>query len=161
MRFVFIAKHRSIWPVAWLCEALDVSRSGFHAWPKTAAITLAPGTMRCWWRRSTGASRAATAPMVPAASGKMFWQRVFSAAFIVSRGSCARTGCVPGRAAVGCQRTLVSEQPCRTTSSTAPSRHRPRTKSGSPTSPTSGPPKDGSTSPPSSTCSHGVSSAGQ
>lgn len=32
MRFDFIAKHRSIWPVAWLCEALGVSRSGFHAW---------------------------------------------------------------------------------------------------------------------------------
>ena len=32
MRFAFIAKHRSIWPVAWLCEALDVSRSGFFAW---------------------------------------------------------------------------------------------------------------------------------
>ena len=32
MRFGFIAKHRSIWPVAWLCEALGVSRSGFHAW---------------------------------------------------------------------------------------------------------------------------------
>jgi putative transposase len=32
MRFAFIVKHRSIWPVAWLCEALDVSRSGFHAW---------------------------------------------------------------------------------------------------------------------------------
>ena len=32
MKFAFIAKHRSIWPVAWLCEALDVSRSGFHAW---------------------------------------------------------------------------------------------------------------------------------
>lgn len=32
MRFAFIAKHRSIWPVAWLCEALEVSRSGFHAW---------------------------------------------------------------------------------------------------------------------------------
>ncbi len=31
-RFVFIAKHRNIWPVAWLCEALGVSRSGFHAW---------------------------------------------------------------------------------------------------------------------------------
>ncbi len=31
MRFAFIARHRSIWPVAWLCEALDVSRSGFHA----------------------------------------------------------------------------------------------------------------------------------
>ena len=32
MKFVFIAKHRAIWPVAWLCEALGVSRSGFHAW---------------------------------------------------------------------------------------------------------------------------------
>ena len=32
MRFAFIAKHRSIWPVVWLCKALDVSRSGFHAW---------------------------------------------------------------------------------------------------------------------------------
>jgi putative transposase len=32
MRFAFIAKHRGIWPVAWLCEALDVSRSGFHTW---------------------------------------------------------------------------------------------------------------------------------
>ncbi len=32
MRFAFVAKHRSIWPVAWLCKALDVSRSGFQAW---------------------------------------------------------------------------------------------------------------------------------
>jgi putative transposase len=32
MRFAFIAKHRHVWPVSWLCEALDVSRSGFHAW---------------------------------------------------------------------------------------------------------------------------------
>jgi putative transposase len=32
MRFAFIARHRGFWPVAWLCEALDVSRSGFHAW---------------------------------------------------------------------------------------------------------------------------------
>ena len=32
MRFAFIVKHRSAWPVSWLCEALDVSRSGFHAW---------------------------------------------------------------------------------------------------------------------------------
>jgi hypothetical protein len=31
MRFAFIAKHRSVWPGAWLCEALDVSRSGSHA----------------------------------------------------------------------------------------------------------------------------------
>jgi putative transposase len=32
MKFAFIAAHRSIWPVAWLCSALEVSRSGFHAW---------------------------------------------------------------------------------------------------------------------------------
>src|SRR5690606_14672224 len=32
MRFAFIARHRGVWPVAWLCSALDVSRSGFHAW---------------------------------------------------------------------------------------------------------------------------------
>jgi putative transposase len=32
MKFGFIAKHRGVWPVSWLCEALGVSRSGFHAW---------------------------------------------------------------------------------------------------------------------------------
>ena len=32
MKFGFIAKHRGIWPAVWLCEALGVSRSGFHAW---------------------------------------------------------------------------------------------------------------------------------
>ena len=32
MRFSFIAKHRGIWPAAWLCGALGVSRGGFHAW---------------------------------------------------------------------------------------------------------------------------------
>jgi putative transposase len=32
MRFAFIAKYRSAWPLSWLCSALGVSRSGFHAW---------------------------------------------------------------------------------------------------------------------------------
>lgn len=32
MRFAFIATHRHIWPVSWLCDVLEVSRSGFHAW---------------------------------------------------------------------------------------------------------------------------------
>lgn len=32
MRFSFVAKHRGIWPVSWIFEALGVSRSGFHAW---------------------------------------------------------------------------------------------------------------------------------
>ena len=30
--FGFVAKHRGIWPVSWMCDALGVSRSGFHAW---------------------------------------------------------------------------------------------------------------------------------
>lgn len=25
MKFAFIAKHRHVWPVSWLCEALDAS----------------------------------------------------------------------------------------------------------------------------------------
>jgi putative transposase len=32
VKFEFIAKHRGIWPAAWVCEALGVSRGGFHAW---------------------------------------------------------------------------------------------------------------------------------
>lgn len=32
MKFGFIAKHRNIWPVAWLCAATGVSRLGFYAW---------------------------------------------------------------------------------------------------------------------------------
>ena len=32
MKFGFIVKHRGIWPTAWLCEALGVSRGGFYAW---------------------------------------------------------------------------------------------------------------------------------
>ena len=30
--FSFIAKHRAIWPVVWLCGALGVSCGGFYAW---------------------------------------------------------------------------------------------------------------------------------
>jgi len=43
VRFAFIARHRHIWPVSWLCEVLEVSRSGFHAWlnrPISARATL-------------------------------------------------------------------------------------------------------------------------
>lgn len=32
MKFAFVAKHRHVWPVSWICAALRVSRSGFHAW---------------------------------------------------------------------------------------------------------------------------------
>jgi len=32
MKFGFIAKHRGVWPLAWMCGALQVSRGGFYTW---------------------------------------------------------------------------------------------------------------------------------
>jgi putative transposase len=32
VKFGFVAKHRGIWPVDVVCEALGISRSGFYAW---------------------------------------------------------------------------------------------------------------------------------
>jgi putative transposase len=50
MKFGFVAKHRGVWPVRWLCEALGVSRSGFHAWlsrpPSARAVADAALTVR-------------------------------------------------------------------------------------------------------------------
>jgi putative transposase len=34
VKFGFVAKHRGIWAVDWLCGALGVSRGGFYAWLK-------------------------------------------------------------------------------------------------------------------------------
>ena len=31
MKFKFIAKHRGIWPLTWMCEVLDVSPTGFYS----------------------------------------------------------------------------------------------------------------------------------
>lgn len=54
MKFAFVAKHRTIWPVAWLCKALDVSTSGFHDWlnRKPARRTLENETVLGLIRRS-------------------------------------------------------------------------------------------------------------
>ena len=48
MKFGFIAKHRSIWPVAWLCDALGVPRSGFHAWLHHGPSARTYGARRVW-----------------------------------------------------------------------------------------------------------------
>lgn len=32
MTFEFIRDHADVWPIAWMCEALEVSASGYHAW---------------------------------------------------------------------------------------------------------------------------------
>ena len=58
MRFAFIARHRHIWPVTWLCAALEVSRSGFHAWLTRPASRRAreDEELTCSIRRSFTAS---------------------------------------------------------------------------------------------------------
>jgi putative transposase len=32
LKFGFITKHRGVWPVNLMCEALGASRGGFYAW---------------------------------------------------------------------------------------------------------------------------------
>ncbi len=32
MKYAFMARHRSVWPVRWMAQALDVSASGFYEW---------------------------------------------------------------------------------------------------------------------------------
>jgi putative transposase len=32
VKFGFIAKHRGVWPLRWMCEVLDVSPGGFYGW---------------------------------------------------------------------------------------------------------------------------------
>lgn len=85
MEFAFIAKHRHIWPVSWLCEVLEVSPSGFHAW-----LSRPPGTREIhdatFVQRSRPASRSVTTPMALAASGGMFWRRGLPAGFTGSNG---------------------------------------------------------------------------
>lgn len=70
MRFAFIARHRHIWPVSWMCEVLDVSRSGFHAWLTRPASKRARHDARPV-PASTRASRTVTALMERAGSGVM------------------------------------------------------------------------------------------
>ena len=50
MRFAFVAKHRGIRPVSWICEALGVSRSGpREGWLDVAAfIDLFPRRVVGW-----------------------------------------------------------------------------------------------------------------
>ena len=71
MKFGFIAKHRGIWPVLWMCEALGVSRGGFYAWLHGPAASEA-GTMTSLVPRCGRASLAVTAPTGPGACGGTF-----------------------------------------------------------------------------------------
>lgn len=81
MRFEFVAKHRGTWPVSWICEALGVSRSGFHAW-----LVRVPGATRSSAPGFAPASFPAIGRTVHAASGMTFWPKAPHVVCIASSG---------------------------------------------------------------------------
>lgn len=121
MRFAFIAKHRSIWPVAWLCDALDVSHSGFHAW-----LNRSPSVRSRQDEELVTAIDRSFKSSDRTYGARRVWHDVLAEGL-----SCglhrverlmARTACVPGLGAVGCRRRLRASEPqCRATFSIAPS----------------------------------------
>lgn len=85
MRFAFIAKHRHIWPVSWLCDVLDVSQSGFHAWLNrpTSAREIQNAKLVTAIEASFKASDQTYGPAAPRA---MFWKTGWPPIFIGSNG---------------------------------------------------------------------------
>ena len=146
VKFGFISKRRNVWPGVWLCEALGVSRSGFHAWlghgPSERARTdeaLMPLT-RSSLTTSSGAYGARRV-------GGTYWRRGRRAVCTGSSSPCSPMplGRGPGGGGRSPVMTQSDQQPpsCRMCS-TGSFRPISRTANGSPTSPTSGRPKDGS-----------------
>ncbi len=122
MKFVFIAKHRSIWPLAWMCEARGGSRSGFHAWlrrkPSRRAID----------DEAIGAKvRASFIDSARTYGARRVWRDVLSERLMRSQALRAR----PRRRALPKDSVCAwPQQP--PTFSTASSRRSGRTRSGSP-----------------------------
>ena len=52
LTFRFIADHRGEWPVAWMCDALEVSESGYYAWAARPTSRGRAAAAASWSRRS-------------------------------------------------------------------------------------------------------------
>jgi putative transposase len=76
MRFAFIAKHRHVWPVSWLCEALDVSRSGFHAW-----LQRGPSALETADENLTAKIRSSFVNSARTYGARRFWRDVLAEGF--------------------------------------------------------------------------------
>jgi putative transposase len=85
MRFEFIAKHRGIWPVWWICEALGVSRSGFHAW-RVRALSKRARSDEAFGARVRGSFIYSYRTDDVVASGTTFWPKAFHVVCIASNG---------------------------------------------------------------------------
>jgi putative transposase len=158
MRFAFIARHRGIWPVAWLCDALDVSRSGFHAW-----LNRGPSARSRHDEILVSRNDRSFKSSDRTYGARCVWHDVLAEGLSCGLRRVERLMRESGLRARPRRRGLPKDTGERASVSdlTAPLRHRRRTRSGSPTSLTSGQPKVGSTLPPSSTCSPAVSLVGR
>lgn len=105
----------------------------------------AASAMKCWALRSTRASCAATAPTAHAVCGTTCWSKVRLVVCTALSGSCESRHCVLDPVVVDCPRTGARAARWLTTCWTASSRPMARTRSGWPTSPTSGQQKVGCT----------------
>jgi HTH-like domain len=161
MRFAFIAKHRSVWPVSWLCEALDVSRSGFHAW-----LHRGPSARVQFDEQLTAKVRTSFVGSARAYGARRVWRDVLAEGAECGLHKIERLmpanafGRDPRRR--GLPKDADNARPSWLPMSSIGNLQRSgRTRSGSQTSHTSGRPKAGSTSPPSTTSSREESSAGR
>ena len=149
MRFTFIAKHRGIWPVAWLCEALDVSRSGFHAW-----LNRSPSRRARDDEEIGNRVRASFLGSDRTYGARRVWRDVLAEGIDCGLHRIERLmRGWPGRVGAACPGLMASDRPSRRIGSAGSSMPSARTSAGSRTSPISGPRRVGSTLQPSSTSS--------
>ena len=85
MKFGFVAKHRGIWPVRWLCEALGVSAVASTP-GSPGRLVPADAARKASAHRSRPASLIATGRMVPGGSGVMCWPTALPVDCIASNG---------------------------------------------------------------------------
>ena len=154
MKFAVIARHRSIWPVAWLCEALDVSRSGFHAW-----LNRSPSRHARYDETLLGKVRDSFTMSDRTYGARRVWHDVLAEGLSCGLHRIERLMRENGLRSRPRRRGLPKDTGYRAAASE--NRLRPRTRNGLLTLLTSGPPKDGFMLPQLSTCTHAASWGGR
>ena len=145
MKFVFIAKHRNIWPVAWLCDAIEVSRSGFHAWLNRSPSDRSRNDEAVGWQ-----VKASFLASDRTYGARRVWRDLLADGVECGLHQVERLMRLQALRARPRRRRLLKDEGVRQVANvpsslrTGSSRPIGRTRSGSPTSPTSGPPRAGS-----------------